>query len=266
MTNKDMEEQTEQTGDIKRANDPGGARQGNFINYYQFNPPTQRISHLPADLLARVEGPRVALDVGCNSGDLTVALQTHFTSKDSDQDLHILGVDVDPELIRVARRDHIQDCIERGSVTFECLDLTSSPEDVDRQLRQYMNRVSPHRGCGGKFDVVFCFSVTMWIHLNHGDQGLAQFFATLGRWCTRYLVLEPQPWKCYRTASRRMRKLKLPDFEQLKGLRAQSEDQLQDFMASLCTQNGFRQVAVFGETSNWKRRVILFEKTVQTNK
>lgn len=54
-----------------------------------------------------------------------------------------------------------------------------------------------------KFNIVFCFSVTMWIHLNHGDRGLYEFLqkiVTLGK----YLVLENQPWKCYRNAQRRM--------------------------------------------------------------
>ena len=62
-----MEEQTEQTGDIKRANDPGGARQGNFINYYQFNPAGNRIVHL-GDFVALNESSPNCLDIGCNSG------------------------------------------------------------------------------------------------------------------------------------------------------------------------------------------------------
>ena len=45
----------------------------------------------------------MALDVGCNSGDLTVNLQSHFA--DSCSDMHILGVDVDPDLVAFARRD-----------------------------------------------------------------------------------------------------------------------------------------------------------------
>merc|ERR1712029_1298642 len=134
-----------------------------------------------------MESPCVALDIGCNSGDLTVAIHNHLTlSKGgSHRELHILGVDVDPELINVARRDHSKAGVksDRGSVTFEPLDLTASPADVDRRLAKYVDRVSgdgKNRVCGGqKFDVVFCFSVTMWIHLNHGDRGLAQFFATL---------------------------------------------------------------------------------------
>jgi len=230
--------------------DPGGARQGNFINYYQFNPPAQRLSHIPPNLLEDVTSPCVALDVGCNSGDMTVNLPSHFSCNP----MHIMGVDVDPELIAVAKRDHKQSQeSQNGSVTFESLDLTSGPK-VDTVVADYLGKVGKP-----KFDVVFCFSVTMWVHLNHGDRGLEALFQALSRWCARYLVLEPQLWKCYRQASRRMRKLKQPDFDHLPKLEAQSEEQLQAYMGKLCRQHGFKQVKVFGETENWKRRVILYE-------
>ena len=53
-----------------RGEDPGAARQGNFINYYQFNPPENRLKHLPKDLLSKHCGGKdlLALDVGCNTG------------------------------------------------------------------------------------------------------------------------------------------------------------------------------------------------------
>ena len=59
-----------------RTDDPGAARKGNFINYYQFNPPENRLKHIPADLLSRhlldekdaSSSSLVALDVGCNTG------------------------------------------------------------------------------------------------------------------------------------------------------------------------------------------------------
>jgi hypothetical protein len=44
-------------------------------------------------------------------------------------------------------------------------------------------------------------SVTMWIHLNHGDDGLSRFLEVVASY-THYLLLEPQPWKCYQTAAR----------------------------------------------------------------
>ena len=51
--------------------EPGAARQGNFINYYQFNPAEKRISLLPRDLLKHAqnkEGDKLCLDIGCNTG------------------------------------------------------------------------------------------------------------------------------------------------------------------------------------------------------
>ena len=54
--------------------DPGAARLGNFINYYQFHPPSERLSLLfPEKLYDRLnihksEDSIVCLDVGCNSG------------------------------------------------------------------------------------------------------------------------------------------------------------------------------------------------------
>ena len=51
--------------------DPGGARLGNFINYYQFNPAKNRIQHLPKDLFQQLDlsvKEAICLDIGCNSG------------------------------------------------------------------------------------------------------------------------------------------------------------------------------------------------------
>lgn len=58
--------------------DPGAARQGNFINYYQFNPAKNRVDLIPNDLikqldLGNADKPVLGLDVGCNTG---VSLQT----------------------------------------------------------------------------------------------------------------------------------------------------------------------------------------------
>ena len=54
--------------------DPGAARLGNFINYYQFNPAENRLKFIPEDFITKFniakdhnEEIRV-LDIGCNSG------------------------------------------------------------------------------------------------------------------------------------------------------------------------------------------------------
>ena len=54
-------------------NDPGAAPYGNFINYYTFNPPENRLSLLPNSLFqdlgySDIHQTMLLLDVGCNSG------------------------------------------------------------------------------------------------------------------------------------------------------------------------------------------------------
>lgn len=59
------------SGDNDEINDPGAAPYGNFINYYTFNPPENRLSLIPATLLQDLgyrDQNTLILDVGCNSG------------------------------------------------------------------------------------------------------------------------------------------------------------------------------------------------------
>jgi len=88
-----------------------------------------------------------------------------------------------------------------GGLSFAVADLC---HPGDRTLEDYLAQRGRKR-----FDIITCFSVTMWIHLNTGDEGLQFFLRRLAALC-RVLVLEPQPWKCYRNAGQRLRRLKLP--------------------------------------------------------
>ena len=110
-----------------------------------------------------------------------------------------------------------------------------------------------------KFDVVFVFSVSMWIHLNHGETGLQRLFENCQRLTKTggLLVLEPQPWKCYMTAARRMRKLNQPKFEHLESI-SHRQDQLLPHIIKTCETAGFHLVCTLGET-HWKRPIYLFK-------
>ena len=50
-------------------------------------------------------------------------------------------------------------------------------------------------------EYLIMFSVTMWIHLHHGDEGLERFLRLVSE-VGEFILLEPQPWKCYQTAAR----------------------------------------------------------------
>lgn len=54
-----------------RGNNPGAVQYGNFINYYQFNPPENRLEVLPLDILTQIPDTKskiYCLDIGCNAG------------------------------------------------------------------------------------------------------------------------------------------------------------------------------------------------------
>lgn len=54
--------------DLNFINDnPGAVRHGNFINYYQFHPPENRLNLISYDVFDKDE-PFIVLDVGCNAG------------------------------------------------------------------------------------------------------------------------------------------------------------------------------------------------------
>ncbi|XP_011171149.1 probable RNA methyltransferase CG11342 [Solenopsis invicta] len=233
--------------------DPGAIRHGNFMNYYQFHPAEERVRQLPRGVWQRQRVAHPArkyagLDVGCNAGDLTYILRDFLEEAMSQEqpEISLIGVDLDPILIEKARERNPRP----DRVTFECLDFLS--EDCGETLRRYLAQFNKTR-----FNVVFCFSITMWIHLNHGDDGLEEF---LRRVCelAEMVVVEPQPWRCYRNASRRLRRAKLEDFPLLKDLKYTGNPMkhIEDILRGLCN---FQRVTVTAG-NEWGRMLLIYER------
>ncbi|XP_012141805.2 putative RNA methyltransferase CG11342 isoform X2 [Megachile rotundata] len=247
-----MSEVTSQSPSKERQEDktdPGASRHGNFMNYYQFHPAEERVRQLPCGvwLSAHPDRKYVGLDVGCNAGDLTFVLHDFLENAlSSDRpEISLLGVDLDPILIERARERNPRP----DRIIFECLDFL----DEDRTLHEYLRRFEKSR-----FDVVFCFSVTMWIHLNHGDEGLINF---LRKACSiaEMIVIEPQLWKCYRNAARRLRRSKAEDFPLLKTLKLTGDPaaHIENILSEFCN---FRRVTVTTD-NEWKRRLLIYART-----
>ncbi|XP_052558878.1 RNA 5'-monophosphate methyltransferase [Tympanuchus pallidicinctus] len=240
--------------------EPGAAPYGNFPNYSRFHPPEGRLRLVPGGLLRQLfpsdARPLLGLDVGCNSGELSVALYRHLLGlqegKGSPEqpadgtDLHLLCCDIDPVLIERAQ----QSSPFPNSISFANLDIMDS-SSREPFLSSYLR----HFG-RSTFDISFCMSVTMWIHLNHGDRGLVEFLAFLSSQC-RYLLIEPQPWKCYRAAARRLRKLGRNDFDHFRSL-AISGDMAERITQILTRDCTMELVCCFGSTS-WDRSLLLFK-------
>ncbi|XP_070266373.1 RNA 5'-monophosphate methyltransferase [Myotis yumanensis] len=250
-----------------RVLEPGAAPFGNFPHYSRFHSPEQRLRLLPPELLSRLfppgpeKKPILGLDVGCNSGDLSVALYKHFlflrdgeTHSDASRELRLLCCDIDPVLVERAKKE----CLFPDALTFITLDF------MNQRSRKVL--LSSFLGQFGRsvFDIGFCMSITMWIHLNHGDRGLWEFLAHLSSLC-HYLLVEPQPWKCYRAAARRLRKLGLHDFDHFHSLAIRG-DMASQIVQILTQDHGMELVCCFGNTS-WDRSLLLFraKQTTETH-
>ncbi|XP_014023670.1 pre-miRNA 5'-monophosphate methyltransferase [Salmo salar] len=246
---------------LDEKDDPGAAPYGNFINYYTFNPPENRLSLIPTTLIQDLgygidsSETILMLDVGCNSGDLTVALYRHLQprvlSEDSttppDSDLQLLGFDLDETLILRAQQTNPFP----QNISFIPLDITEDAAS-QTQLQDYLRQHG-----GFRFHLSLCLAVTMWVHLNHGDAALLGLLSRLAS-VSQHLLLEAQPWKCYRSAARRLRKLGRSDFDHFKELKIRGDvaEQASEHLEKHC---GMALMQCFGSTS-WDRRLLLFRR------
>lgn len=183
--------------------------------------------------------------------ELTSALYEHLIKANDDRRvcsrLLILAVDIDATLI--------QRCIECNrhvdNVFYQTADIQSDhcqQEIIGEFLRNYSAE---------KFSFVFVSSVTMWIHLNCGDDGLRNFLQYISS-IAEHVLIEPQDWKCYRTAVRRMRKLGCQPFDHFPSLewRDDVDQQILKYLQSpACC---LKLVKHLGQTESWSRSLYLF--------
>jgi len=190
------------------------------------------------------EEPVLCLDIGCNSGDLTTGLYSHLISAFEEKpDLYILGIDLDDVLITRSKESNIYS----NHITFETLNIME--ENATIKLASFLQKYGRN-----EFDIISCFSTTMWIHLNYGDDGLKKFLKTVAS-ITKYLLLEPQEWKCYKAAVRRMTRLNREVFA-IKKLKI--NDIITFLTTFLDTQCNMELQTCYGETS-WGRKMHLFK-------
>lgn len=130
------------------------------------------------------------LDIGCNEGNLTIEM---YKRAKSELPAHIccfaVGVDLDSELVERAKLKSL----DIADISFITVDIMSREEASGLPL---IENYCVTKGIDG-FSFVSLFSITMWIHLNHGDVGLEMFLslgAALLSNVRRYLKLH-----CFQT-------------------------------------------------------------------
>lgn len=231
-----------------RNKDPGAVQFGNFINYYQFNSAEDRLKLLPSQYWLPEDeisssDPYIVLDVGCNSGVFTQLLHKYLSTLMPQRKVIIYGVDIDAALIDRAKADNKNS----NEISYDCVDVMDN--QAFEKVQQFL--VSHDRT---HFDAICCFSITMWIHLNHHDSGLQEFLRKLSNMAKLFIV-EPQPWKCYQTAERRLKKSGevFPLFLELKW-RSNVENEIQNYL-----ENTLQRRKVYESIpTKWQRKICFY--------
>nr|CDS32266.1 7sk snrna methylphosphate capping enzyme [Hymenolepis microstoma] len=155
---------------------------GNYRNYYARRDPDSRMEIL---LFPWFAGNAVA-DYGCHNGTFTFKMLEKFPSVS-----RIDAFDCDAELIENARNMQKEKMrwMNKGDISYE---------KINFQVADWCESMTSDDD--PTYDTILAFSVTKWIHLNYGDDGIHRFFRRVfnllkpgGR-----LILEPQPKSSYR--------------------------------------------------------------------
>lgn len=189
----------------------GGGRpsypHGNYHRYYGYRM-TNAFDEDPRLKVLRSEWfeRRACLDIGCNEGLVTIALAARFRSSS------MVGLDIDKELVHKASRNLGRERaalkqqagakgVGRAAVRAAQQQL-GALHSVSFQHADFGAMAEPP---GAMYDTLLCLSVTKWVHLNAGDEGLRRFFARMASALRPggVLVLEPQPWRSYQQAKRK---------------------------------------------------------------
>ncbi|KAK7094034.1 hypothetical protein V1264_007709 [Littorina saxatilis] len=244
---------------------------GNYYRYYGYRTPEMesdfRLRYFKMDWF---EGKDV-LDIGCNSGHVTLAIAQLFHPQ------KIVGMDIDPNLIRVARQNiksyqtlanqnetkkYPVSMSEYGPI--EPLPALTNPSNyfpkniMFMQGNYVLDRDEQLNYVKQEYDTILALSITKWIHLNTGDEGLKRAFARMfqqlrpgGR-----LILEPQAWVSYR----RRKKLTETIYKNYNSIKLRPEE----FSDYLLNQVGFCKREVIGvpahPSKGFQRQLLLFTK------
>ncbi|XP_030402806.1 7SK snRNA methylphosphate capping enzyme [Gopherus evgoodei] len=201
---------------------------GNYCKYYGYRNPNCEDARLRVMKPEWFQGKEV-LDLGCNVGHLTLSVAKKW------KPARVVGLDIDGALIHSARqniRHYLSEEIQqrqddddeegagpkrrrgcfpaslaasRGPIAAPRVPQHGTgaadfPDNVIFVRGNYvLERDELLETQGAEYDVVLCLSLTKWVHLNWGDDGLKRLFKRIFRHLRPggLLLLEPQPWSSY---------------------------------------------------------------------
>ena len=240
-----------------------GHKYGNYHDYYTFHPADVRTSLLPADIFQNLHDndDKIfnVLDIGCNEGNLTIDMYNRIRlSLSNDITINVIGIDIDEMLI------------DRANKKEKIVNSNNNNDTIQFMTVDIMNNDSISILSNRKYHFISIFSVTMWIHLNHGDDGLRNFLYNTIDLLTNKgsLLIEPQPWKCYKKAAKRLRKLGMPNPSFFGKLNINDIEKQITLMMMKSDENNsdindklFTSYNTYGPDPNWGRTLIMFHKS-----
>lgn len=243
---------------------------GNYNRYYGYrNPETEEDHRLLCFKQEWFENKDI-LDIGCNVGHLTLSLARDFNPS------KVVGVDIDKTLISAARKNirHYISTKKSDAKAFPVSNLVnfgpiSAPPVVERkqgfpyniaftQGNYVLNSSELVDQQKEEYDVILALSITKWIHLNNGDDGLKRFFRRIFNHLRPggKLILEPQPWSSYK----KRKKLSEEIFKNFQDIKLKPP-QFSDY---LLREVGFSTCEVvdvpFNQSKGFRRPIQLYTK------
>lgn len=285
MENKVEEEEKGEAQQLKKRKGKDVFPFGNYKNYYGYRI-GQGLNEDPRFKVLKKEWfeGKDCLDIGCNSGIITIQIAQKFNCRS------ILGIDIDSNRVadaywhlrKIVRTEHNEkrranasrvEVIEKGdglekNVTAaqeekKAISRNCSPAERNlfdivsfKQENFVHGRDSPEK----YYDTILCLSVTKWIHLNWGDDGLITLFMRIWKLLRPggIFVLEPQPWVSYEK-NRRVSETTATNFQNIKLYP-------KEFQEILLDKIGFRTVEDIGSgglsssKTGFNRPIFLFRK------
>uniref|UniRef100_A0A0E0AYB7 RNA methyltransferase n=1 Tax=Oryza glumipatula TaxID=40148 RepID=A0A0E0AYB7_9ORYZ len=192
---------------------------GNYRNYYGYRI-DRNVDEDPRLKIFKREWfeSKDCLDIGCNQGLVTIGLAAKFKCQS------ILGVDIDSDLVLLGLIETANWNLRRISrLDKVAVENTKAHNSSDSLSESCPEKVAPEISNGdisnGNHHDIFrvvsfrrenfvdsmCtssehLSVTKWIHLNWGDDGIITLFVKIWRLLRPggVFIMEPQPWTSYR--------------------------------------------------------------------
>lgn len=256
---------------------------GNYRNYYGYRIGRDEDPRLNAMKKEWFEGKN-CLDIGCNSGAVTIAIAQKFCCQS------ILGIDIDHCRVEDAYwnlRRTSRSITQKLSGETSKSEESNNSHDLEGHLADSSNdRTMDNSGeshaLGGrdlfdvvsfkkanfvgnwfppepKYDTIICLSVSKWVQLNWGDEGLISLFAKAWKYLRPggVFILEPQPWKSY-SNNRHVSEAARDNYQNIKIYP-------EDFQEILLDKIGFRSVeditsCAAGRKAGFERPIFAFWK------